>query len=56
MDMNMFFQWVQTARQTGEAKDNYQANQNMTGEMSEKGWRPEPKSIEDTIKDIVDKQ
>jgi len=55
MDMNMFFSWVNNMRQTGEGKDNYQKHQNMTGEMSQNGWRPEPKKLEDVIKNIIDK-
>lgn len=55
MDMNMFFNWVKNIRETGEGKDNYQRNQNMTGEMSQNGWRPEPKTLEDTIKNLIDK-
>ena len=47
MDMRNFFGWVQGVRSNGAGKDNYQSNQNMTGEMSDKGWRSEPKSVED---------
>ena len=47
MDMRNFFGWIQGGRTNGAGKDNYQANQNMTGEMSDKGWRSEPKSVED---------
>ena len=45
MDMKNFFGWVQGVRSNG--KDNYQAAQNMNGEMSDKGWRSEAKSVED---------
>ena len=47
MDMKQFFGWVQGIRTNGAGKDNYQAAQNMNGEMSEKGWRSEAKSVED---------
>lgn len=47
MDMRNFFGWVQGVRSNGVGKDNYQAAQNMNGEMSDKGWRPEAKSVED---------
>ncbi len=47
MDMKNFFGWVQGIRANGTGKDNYQAAQNMNGEMSEKGWAPESKSVED---------
>jgi hypothetical protein len=47
MDMRNFFGWVQGVRSNGAGKDNYQAAQNMTGEMSNKGINPEAKSVED---------
>jgi|TARA_R100000951_G_scaffold46721_1_gene39981 hypothetical protein len=47
MDMRNFFGWVQGVRSNGAGKDNYQAAQNMTGEMSNKGITPEAKSVED---------
>ena len=47
MDMRNFFGWVQGVRANGAGKDNYQAAQNMNGEMSDKGWSPESKSVED---------
>jgi hypothetical protein len=52
MDMRNFFGWVQGVRSNGAGKDNYQAAQNMTGEMSNKGWRPEAKSVEDVYKNM----
>jgi hypothetical protein len=47
MDMRNFFGWVQGVRSSGQGKDNYQAVQNMNGEMSNTGVTPEAKSIED---------
>ena len=47
MDMKNFFGWVQGVRANGAGKANWHAAQNMTGEMSQKGWRPEAKSVED---------
>jgi len=47
MDMKNFFGWVQGVRSNGAGKDNYQAVQNMNGEMSNKGITPESKSVAD---------